>query len=194
MGYEQIPDWLQAIGTLLIGISTVFGGWVAWKGWKQQLRGQNEYELASKLLAGTYKMRDDLDFVRHPFIRVHEMTKDGEDPPSTSDREKSRKATLYAYENRWNKVNETRQEIYELLIRAEAIWGEEIKALFGVYFRHAMKIYHKLEDMLEIYGPSRKEKSNFYRTDDSDPENPIDQEQEEIIGRIEAFLKPKLKS
>ena len=122
------------------------------------------------------------------------MAEDGEDPPSSSDEKQYFKAQLYVYENRCNKVNETRQEIYELLIRAEAIWGEDIKVLFDEYFQHAMKIYYELEDKLEIYGPSKREKSNFYRTDDDDPENPIDQNQREIIDKIDAFLKPKLKS
>ena len=177
MGCEQIPDWLQGVGTLFIGGATVFGACVAWKGWKKQLRGQNEYELASKLLAGTYKMRDDLDLLRSPFKYAAEI---GEDPPSASN-----EAQLRAYENNWNRIIETKHEIYEALVDAEAIWGEDIKELFDRFFFHAAHCSVSARETLHHVLGSQE------LSPDSEQ---YDQEQKEIIDKIEAYLKPKLKS
>ena len=132
MVIEQIQDWLQTLGTLLIGASATFGAWVAWKGWKQQLRGQNEYELASKLLALTYQMRNDLNTLRNPFMLASDMVEEGEDTPSH----------VRGYQARWDKVNRTREELNTILITAEAMWGNEIKQSFIEYSNHAMDIYH----------------------------------------------------
>lgn len=197
MVIEQIQDWLLTLGTLLIGVSATFGAWVAWKGWKQQLRGQNEYELAVKLLAITYQMRDDLNALRNPLMSGSEMTKEDEQPLSLSpDKEQMHKALIRGYQARWDVVNKTREDLYTILVNAEAIWGDEVKKLFIEYSNHAMDIFHALQDHLEAINPSSyersKEQTDFFIR--GKKENPFDQKQAKIIKDIEAFLKPKLKS
>ena len=135
-------------------------------------------------------MRDNLNTLRNPYMSASELV------AFSSSHVGGYQAHVRGYQARWDKVNRTKEELNTILITAEAIWGKEIKQLFIENSNHAMEIYHELEDHLNAINPSfkghTKEKNHF--AIGSNKENPFCQNQEKIISKIEAFLKPKLKS
>ena len=102
------------VGALLVGVAAIFGAWVAWKGWKREIRGQTEYKLAVDLLATTYRFRDAIDLARSRLISAHEMIIEDEDSTNSSDDMQKFKEMTRAYEKRWKQAMKEQQTIYEI--------------------------------------------------------------------------------
>ena len=194
---------LEVLGTLLVGAAAFFGAWVAWKGWKREIRGQTEYKLAVDLLATTYRFRDAINFARHPMISAHEMFEEG-DNFNPLDPTQNFKGNARAYKKRWEQVVEAQQTIYGNLQVAEAIWGEEVKNLFQDLFAHGNELLWAMENYLKIINPdlstgreklekrlSEKITAILYKVHEGDK---FDNELQKYVKKIDNYLNPKLKS
>jgi hypothetical protein len=193
---------LEVLGTLLIGIATCFGAWMAWKGWKKEMRGQTEYKLAIDLLAALYRFRDAIDSTRNPMIFSSEIFEVAYDNYEQSDEKKYFKGTARLYSERWNRVFDAQQSIYANLMLAEAVWGEEVKNLFQKLFAHGAKLRFAIEEHLQLIDPSNpqkdieamKENAKILLKRFENEDDDFDDELKELIAEIETFLNPKSKS
>ncbi len=190
---------LEVLGTLLVGATAFFGAWIAWKGWKREIRGQTEYELAIDLLKATYRFRDAIDSVRSPVIFADEMFEDDEDNLNPSDNMQKFKGMAKAYRKRWEPVIEAKQTIDGNLQVAEAIWGEDVKNLFQNLFAHTTELRWAIEEYLDSINPSLSELTEKLSKETNailhkrNKEDKFGDELQRLITEIDNYLKPKLK-
>lgn len=191
----------------LIGAATS-GAYVAVKGlntWRNQLKGQAEYELSRRLLVSLYKYRDEIDNVRHPMMLPHEMPY----PPSDEAKEMNRDQIQFygmskAYQNRWDKLREQRTALYADLLESEAIWGTNLKEIFQKLFNLQHELFTEIRHHIELSNPAtdsgkqdairnlRRKKREIMYGDTSEEGDDFKQEILGVVQEIENYLKPKL--
>jgi hypothetical protein len=174
--------------------------------WQRQLKGQADYELSRRILVTLFKYRDGINAVRHPYIPVYEMPFPPEDEAARMD---SKKLHFYgvskAYQARWEKVQTERASLYADLLKAEALWGNELKNLFKLVFDLEHELFTRIRHYLELINPDIDEeskkaireinkKSRDIMYDDLSDEG--DQFKKDLLAGIqgiEKYIKPKLK-
>ncbi|MGH7141032.1 MAG: hypothetical protein ACREGH_00145 [Minisyncoccia bacterium] len=97
---------------------------VAYRGlhtWKEQIRGNVEYETARRLYKAVLKTRDTISYVRNPWIPAAESQEAQEKYPHAD------KATANAvYYVRWEKMKEVLSALELEQLEAEVLWGKEV--------------------------------------------------------------------
>lgn len=119
-------DAITAISTFIIAIVAVYGI----IGWKKQMKGVKEYEIAYNLHYSILKLRNAISHVRSISIWPSEsykaikyaQTKYPDQKPE--DIEKNYQP--YVYEMRWEKITNVLTEVESYLLGAEVLWGNEI--------------------------------------------------------------------
>lgn len=123
-------EYISATKDILLSIASVITATVAVIGlnsWRKELRGKAEYEVARRLIRATYKLRDELNYSRSPFIGSYEFP-DGYDPIDKSASDEA-KAMAFVYANRWKSIMVPLQEFEAQTLEAEVLWGKEIKRI-----------------------------------------------------------------
>jgi hypothetical protein len=125
---EWIIELVPFFKDLCIAFAAVGGFAIALLGlrtWRKELKGKTEYDLARRILATTYKIRNAIQSVRNPFMSASEYA-----GTETGKNEKNARyqGIAEAYQKRWNSVNEGLLELDVVTLEAEAIWGSELIA------------------------------------------------------------------
>ena len=130
MTFNCFVEWITKLvpffKELCIAFAAVGGFVIALLGlrtWRKELKGKTEYDLARRILATTYKIRNAIQSVRNPFMPPSEYsgTESGKNEKDAQDQ-----GIAEAYQKRWNFVNEGLIELDVVTLEAEAIWGPEI--------------------------------------------------------------------
>lgn len=130
--------------------------------WKRQLCGKSEYDVARKLLIATYKYREAIQSVRHPFMDISETPDPPENDPQLSDERRKRYYSITtAYNKRWDKVTEARIEVDTELLEAEVLWGDSIKKIYRNLFSVGKKLFIDLRHYLNNISPDSSVKLNY---------------------------------
>lgn len=119
---------ITIIKDIFISIAAVTTAYVAYTGlekWKKELNGKANFDTARALIRATYKLRDEIEYSRSPFIPVGEFPKDY-DPIHKTDETKG-DAFAYVYRKRWEPIVEAMQDYDAYVLEAEALWGAKIK-------------------------------------------------------------------
>jgi hypothetical protein len=127
---------LSSVADVAAAVATVVGVWVAIdgiQGWKREMHGRADYELAKRILPFVYQMRDGVKVVRRPEIWVAEKT----DRPAraidarvecrtgrTREELESAEDTAFAYQKRWESISQPGAELHAALFEAQALWGD----------------------------------------------------------------------
>lgn len=154
---ENIKDFLE--------ISFWFFWWfIAWQWlntWKKQLKWNIEFEKARKILNQIYKIRKWIEAVRNPFIPAYEMiykwTKDG-----LSEKELEMAWLREAYNNRFELLDKTKQEILLDVLEAEVLWGKDIKNKLYDFLWVVRELELAVQDYLKIMYMSNLERQESY--------------------------------
>jgi hypothetical protein len=95
--------------------------------WQKQLRGRTEYEdeVARRVLAGVYRVRNALTTVRSPAIFSSEYVGRPNRPKDA--RHSDGNDLAYVYQQRFAPVEETYANLQVDLLEAEALWADEIR-------------------------------------------------------------------
>lgn len=124
-----IPEIVSTVKDVLLGAAAVTTAIVAvmgLKSWSRELRGKTEFEAARNLMRSTYRVRDELQYTRSPFVGAGEFPSDYPGP-QTATAEQEAQAWNYIYKNRWAPVREALQEFETHVLEAEALWGSDIR-------------------------------------------------------------------
>lgn len=141
---------------VLLG-TAITGSVVAVKGlgtWKRQINGQSNYTLSKNLLVSLFKYRDAIEMVRNPFMSSQEMP-----PPPLEERKEMDPDAIHfygiykAYEKRWEKVGSLHSEIYASLIEAEALWGDELSAMWKGLRKKENELLIQLQNYIRLCNP-----------------------------------------
>lgn len=112
----QIIFFITAIVTAIWGI----------RKWRAELEGKTQYEVAKSVIAGAYRIRDEIKRCRAPMMSPNEYA-DREAIPGENDRQKKIAESMFAYNNRYRRVIDALNEWYPAVIEAEALFGAEAR-------------------------------------------------------------------
>lgn len=121
-------DIVELIRNVITALAAGTGATVAVVGlrtWRKQLRGKTEYELARRLLRAALKVRDELAYVRGPFISAGEIAAAVEESGTDVDMP-SEEAGEIARARRWKYLTDALSDFELEALEAEVIWGGEI--------------------------------------------------------------------
>ena len=148
----QSKDAVQAVFAAIGSIVAILG----LRAWRQQLAGKTEYEMASRLLRAVYKVRDQVNSLRSPFISVGEMSSAAkakyadEDELSQALHIKKNHLAELAYEVRWEKVQEAISDLDVQELEAEVLWGDLLKPILKELYNCLRDLRSTLVDYLSI--------------------------------------------
>ncbi|WP_043319744.1 hypothetical protein [Microbulbifer sp. HZ11] len=117
------------IKDIILAVAAATTAFIAYRGvarWQEELKGKASFETARSLIRATYKLRDEIDYCRSPFIPASEFP-ENYSPLGDRDPKIEGDAYLHIYRNRWQPVSDAVQEFEASILEAEALWGSELK-------------------------------------------------------------------
>lgn len=200
-------DWfsvLKDIILLIVAIVGVFSAIFGLKTWRKQLKGNTEYELARRLLKAVYHARDQIKYIRNPFMgggEISQAIKESGMEIDQTDPKHSIKSSRAVYSLRWKYLSEVLSELKIELLEAEVLWGKDINNIFKEFYKcvsdlnfaiyqhlNAKDGYFKL-DFEEL----KKNDLIIYDTSDDPTKNEFSGKIIQAVETIENFIRPKLK-
>ncbi len=146
-----LNEYLDTIASLVTALAAVWAAAAATTGlnvWKTQLRGNAEYETARRALRAALAVRQNVRYVRAPFIPVGEIVtafnNAGIDPTTVKIPGDERTDHL-VYQARWKPVAEAMLTLEAELLEAEVLWGKELQSAFDQLRRMASKLLFAIE-------------------------------------------------
>ena len=201
--FKENITFFKEIGLLIFG---GIGSFVALQGlstWKRQLKGKDEYELCKRILIDLYQYRKGIKVVRNPMMFSSEGY--NEDLKGLDFEEKSYKITVNAYQNRWEKILDSRIKLDLDLIESKIYWDDKLEDLFKPIFEFENKLFRKIQDTLILKNPNQDDEykrvvgKNFHETDGDyilyflGDDDKYEKELNSNISKIEYLIKNKLK-
>ena len=152
-------DWVTPISAVLVAISALFTAYFAKRGltvWQQQLKGTDDYKLARDLLASLCKCRDAIYDIRQPsmLLEVPHKFKNIEMKENDAEEKQMFNAVLQEYQRKWDILFEQKKKIYDDLVVAKALWGDEIYTLYNELFKRAHIVNDSARWLLRIINPN----------------------------------------
>lgn len=121
---------ISFLGVLIAGVLGTIGLFT----WRRQIRGQNDHELARRLLINLYKLMEVFKVSRHRAIYVHEINRPGDPVFLGSEQDRYARQEL-GFHRRIKLLKEAYAEIAIPLFEAQALWGDKIvKVADGLRF------------------------------------------------------------
>jgi len=197
---------ISALKDLTTLIVLWLGAKIAWEGlyiWKEQIRGNTEYDLAKRTLKAVYKVRDALESVRFWIMSSSEYNnarvellranspESGSPPPEPTRQD----LTRMAYSVRWREVTAASQQLHEEYVEAEAVWGKEAKDLLLDIQNSVNRLGVALDAYLTDDQLSPEDRKMFKHEVINMSGNVPDEfskELDERIEKIEKFVRPML--
>ena len=145
----MILDRITRVFELVFYVVTSAGIISGVRSWLSQVKGKNRYECAKNMIAGAYRIRDQIEHCRSPFMSAHEWVdrkaKDDEAPS-----EKFARVSYYAYRRRFGRVMDALNLWLPTVTEAEALFGKEARDEAGklehviAKLNSAIEMYHQL--------------------------------------------------
>lgn len=123
-------DVFSIIKDITLAGAAVTTAYVAYSGvekWQKELRGKANFEVARELIKSVYKLRDELNYCRSPFIAAMEFPEDYLNAMEKCTDDENGRAYAHVYSKRWIPVGDAIQKFDTALLEAEALWGKSIK-------------------------------------------------------------------
>lgn len=121
-----IINAIIAIGTIAIAVFAFVG----FKLWKKQLKGKVEFELSSKILKSFYKIRDNISYVRNPFLTSTEINQDiikNELKDKVNNELTHKQMQILVYNSRLYLLSSSMKELYIDVLESKVYWGDNIE-------------------------------------------------------------------
>ena len=200
-----IKDIITATSALTAAIIAIIG----LHAWQIQLQGKNKYDLATKFMYSTFKVRDAFLVVRAPYESDFEINKALEEFknfkfPIDNDKQKQKILKTIVYNNRMDTLNNAFRDLDSVALEAEILWGNQINLFKQSLRKHASKLYETIGLYLDSLDSNQRFDSEeakmqrrtiFAITDESAPDQFADEvnktvdEIREFMNRILVFKK-----
>jgi hypothetical protein len=207
MPFSSVAAEVSVLKDIVLTVGAVVAAIVAVSGlstWKRQLKGETEYELTRRLLKHTYSLREAIKTVRYPSLQVPEVPLIGPDGRELSREQRRHMGLVKAYETRWEKVTEARDNLQTEMLEAEVLWGANVNAQFEALFKLQGELLAEIRAYLSLSDPSvpdhtkdalhefqKEKRSVMYDSLGSMPD-PYSDELARAVTEIESYLKPHL--
>ena len=200
-----IPEIISTVKDILLGAAAVTTATVAvvgLKNWSRELRGKTEFQAAQNLMKTTYRVRDEFQYSRSPYIDVGEFPSDYPGT-QTANADQEAQAWSYIYSHRWAPVREALQEFETHVLEAEALWGSDIRIKADELRQCARELQVAMEAVVEDkvhrgenfktdreFGKAMRGTAHASRGDDS---NPLNKKIKAAVNAIEDTVRPHLR-
>ncbi len=117
------------IKDMSLSIASLTTAAVAYNGvgkWHRELKGKASFETARALIQATYRLRDEIEQCRSPYIPASEFH-DGYHSLRTRTPDQKGDAYAQIYGGRWQRISKTMQGFDASSLESEALWGASIK-------------------------------------------------------------------
>ena len=157
--------------------------------WKKELRWKTNFETARLLMESVYQLRDAISACRSSFTHSSEFPTDYSHSEKDSQKEASTKYLIY--KERCKPIEKMEQEFNLYTLRAEALWGTEIREATDKLLRCLTKLFRGINDHLSDLDNNRRLMKQDYRNEieniiwDSGEDNSFTKEINSIIQQIE---------
>lgn len=209
LDFETIQQYVTLGKDIITGLSAMTAAIIAILGlhaWKKQIKGKTEYELAQRFLRATYRVREALAGVRNPFQSSGEIAQamqeaNIEGNPINDPQIHSRSEGA-VYQKRWQKVQEAFVELESVALEAEVIWDqparEKLKPLqqcSATLLANIQMHLRNMENPPRNYNRETEQaiETIIYGWPDNPNDNPFSKEIAEAVGKMEGFLRQRLK-
>lgn len=203
------PGTISFLKDLATGGAAIFAAYIGWRGlttWERQSAGQQDHELARKLLVNAYSYRDSIRHARRPIMFGSELAIPPADrAEAMSDDQKRFFGLRGAYIARLKAGEDAWAAIQPDLLQAEALWGEDVKSRF----RALLKLDNELRSFIEAHlagqDPdlpefrkesyirlNRNRRDILYDIGSLDEPDDYDSDLRNVVAEIEAELRPRL--
>ncbi|MEQ1486150.1 hypothetical protein [Methyloglobulus sp.] len=145
------PEIITAIKDVFLGIAAATTAIVAvlgLKNWSRELKGKTEFEVARNLIRTTYKLRDEIQNCRSPFISAYEFPKEYKGGSRETSSEDEAQAWSYVYKNRWASVYNAILEFDSHTLEAEALWDKEVRNRTDSLRQCVQELYAAIEALV----------------------------------------------
>ena len=145
---------IAAAKDVLLGfaaLSTAAIAFIGLKSWRRELKGRAEFEAARDLIRVTYKLRDEIQSCRSPFVSGHEFPESYRDSYGKKSQKEEADGWRHVYNARWKTVGVVIQEFDAQSLEAEALWGEDVRSLTNTLRQCANKLYVAIEMLISNY-------------------------------------------
>lgn len=121
-------DAFEVIGTVISGVGVITAtiiGFIGLATWRRQIRGQNDHELARRLLIDLYRTVESFKKYRARAIYSHEVRREGDPLFSGSPQDRHARQQL-GFSRRIESLQESYAQVSASLFEARALWGGEV--------------------------------------------------------------------
>ena len=198
----------MAVTSTIVAFGAFLAGVIAWRGWKKEMRGQNEYNLARNLLATLYKYRNAVQKCLSMFDNLSVASSKSLGPKSSRQQSKLDEDFLETYKNLLRNIATQQEDIYEHLLSAEAVGLEKLpdllKDLFNVVTQLESPIEKRWAEAKNPHLPYNRILTSPFSSEKDLDQEPLDQKPlnqktlsskiERYVKQIEDIVKPGLKS
>jgi len=150
-------EWIACLKDIVLMCTAITASIVAIKGlstWKKQLKGKDEYDLCKRIIIDLYKYKEGIKIVRNPVMFSSEFN-NKEDETLTNIQIKNYKNKSYAYQQRWQKIEENRNKLNLDLIESRVFWNGELEKLLLPIFDFENKLFYAVQDTLIMSNPEQ---------------------------------------
>jgi hypothetical protein len=154
LSYEVLMNWLDAGQKVATGLAALTAAYVAAQGlraWRVQLHGKTEYDLARRLLRAVFKVRDQIAYVRGPFVSAGEMVEAykaaGIAPEGVDMMNDGRRRDQLVYQRRWEPLVSALSDLSVEILEAEVLWGSPVRNCE----KELLRLVTKLNAALTVY-------------------------------------------
>jgi hypothetical protein len=195
---SMVKDVVLACAGATTATVAIFG----LKNWSRELRGRAEFDTARSLIRSMYRLRDEIQSSRSPFVSGHEFPEDYGSPGARTS-EQEAQAWARVYSNRWNPVRDALVDFESHVLEAEALWGREVRERADDLRQCARNLQVAMEAVIDdkVQGGENfrsdkqfgKEMRSTVSASRHDKDNALTQKISDAITSIEAIARPHLK-
>jgi hypothetical protein len=206
---QQVQLWQTSLGILrdlVVTFAAAVGAYVAIRGlnaWRSQLRGQSEYTLAKRILTLLQQYRDAIRATRHPWMEYG--LADDIDGEGLTFEQRKYLGLQNAYEERWERVQQARAELYSELLEARVLWGSTIDDALAPLLKLQTELLLAIRDHLKLSNPDvskldkehletpdQRKRLNRLLYDKLSDEDEFASQTDQVIEAVSAVLSPHL--
>jgi gas vesicle protein len=202
MEASEVFDIVKDVVLSCAAIATAIVAILGLKSWSRELRGRASFETAKSLVRATYRLRDELQSCRSPFVTSSEFP-DDYDVSGPKSAQQQANAWAHVYNTRWHPVRDAALAFGPTVLEAEALWGHEIREKADELRQCARNLQVAMEATIDDKAHSgtdfasdkdfaRHMRSVTHASRD-DRDNLLTKKIEDAVAAIEAIAKPHLK-
>jgi hypothetical protein len=195
---------LTALKDIVVAVVAIVTATAAVRGlrkWREELHGKAAFDVARGLIRATYRLRDELQSFRSPFVRGSEFPADYQSFAQNAPYIDAQ-AWAHVYKNRWEPVAVALREFDAQVLEGEALWGAQIRDRAQNLRTCAHTVFVAIESTIEdkaAGGEHFKADPGFARrmratiaASASAPDNELSNQIARAVGDLEADLRQHL--